>query len=208
MTSPSPIMERKPRPGVVTLAVLLQLLLAAAMAVSAVVGFLYGADANEALDAEFTAQGFYPTDLPAGSVRSGSDGAPLVVPIVVVVLLVVLALLNGGGNRVGRILTWGFQPLVLICGGFVFAGQLMRWSFDNSGDETLEGLDVQQLVEASYNAYPGWSVIVDWAVILLATLGSLPVIILLAVPAANDFFRKQEPSTYIPGAPAQYHRDR
>ncbi|WP_155830310.1 hypothetical protein [Glycomyces tenuis] len=207
MTKPSPPMEKQPRPGAVTFAVVLQLLLAAAMAATAVLTMLYGADAQEAYEAELNAQGVDVDTLPAGSTSFGG-GSNLVFPIVVIVILVVLALLNAAGNRVGRILTWVFQPLVLICGGFVFASalfgeQLTQWAFDNSGDETLESLDAGQLLEAAYNAYPGWSVVVDWATVLLTTLGSLLVIILLAVPAANAYFRKEAPPTYIPGAPTQ-----
>jgi hypothetical protein len=207
MTNPSTPTARKPRPGAVTFAVWLQLLLAAAMAVSAVLSLLYGSDAQEALEAELAEQGLDATDLPEGSVSFGG-ASDLVFPIIVIVILVVLAVLNAAGNRVGRILTWVFQPLVLLCGGFfvvgaLFAGPLMQWAFDNSGDPALESLDASQLLEAAYGAYPSWSAVVDWAAVLLTTLGSLLVIILLAVPAANAYFRKEEPPADIPGAPAR-----
>ncbi len=206
MTNQPPPTERKTRPGSVTFAVALQLLLAVAMLASAVAGYLYGADAQKAYEAELASQGIDVSELPAGSTDFGGGGGSLVFPIVIIAILVVLALFNAAGNRVTRILTWVFQPLVLLCGGFIVAGQLFaaqltQWAFDNSGDETLESLDAAQLMDAAFNAYPGWSVVVDWAVILLTTLGSLLVIILLAVPSANAYFRKEEPPTYIPGAP-------
>jgi hypothetical protein len=206
MTNQPPPMERKTRPGSVTFAVALQLLLAVAMLASAFTGYLYGADAQKAYEAELASQGIDVSDLPAGSTDFTGGGGSLVFPVLIVAILVVLALFNAAGNRVTRILTWVFQPLVLLCGGFIaagqlFAAQLTQWAFDNSGDETLESLDASQLMDAAFNAYPGWSLIVDWAVVLLTTLGSLLVIILLAVPSANAYFRKEEPPTYIPGAP-------
>ena len=208
MTKPPPPMEKKPRPGSVTFAVWLQILLAIALAVSAVVQYLYGPDANEAFEEELRNQGVEINDLPENTANFGGDVGSLVFSAVIVAILVILALLNAGGNRVGRILTWIFQPLVLICGTFLFATQLflatvLSWAFDNSGDEQLEALDVDALVEAAIGAYPSWSIVVDWAVVALATLGSILVIILLAVPSANAYFRKEPPATYIPGAPIE-----
>ncbi|MCH7230324.1 hypothetical protein L0U85_05560 [Glycomyces sp. L485] len=206
-TTPQP-MEKKPRPGSVTVAVWLQLLLAAALAVSAVVGFVYGSKANDAFEAELADQGFDIAEIPGNTANFGGGAGDLVFALVIVALLVVLAMLNAAGNRVGRILTWIFQPLVLICGAFLFAGQLflaqfLQFAFDSSPNEDLQEVDVEALVDAVYGVYPGWSVLVDWVVVALATLGSILVIILLAVPSANAYFRKEAPTTYIPGAPTE-----
>ena len=203
-----PPTAKKPRPGSATFAVWLQLLLAVFLAISAVTGFLYGADAEEAFEAELANQGVDVSQLPDNSSNFGGDATSLVISIVLILILVVLALLNGAGNRVGRILTWIFQPIVLICGGFIVLSQLffatfLQAAFDNSGDSQLEALDVQALVDAAFGAYPGWTTIVDWAVAILATLGSILVIILLAVPASNAYFRKEAPPNFIPGAPTQ-----
>ncbi|GAB4003467.1 hypothetical protein GCM10029992_45260 [Glycomyces albus] len=95
---------------------------------------------------------------------------------------------------------------MLICGGLVYASSLfyaqgLQWSLDSSGDSSLEELEAEPLVDAALDAFPAWSSVIDWAVLLLATLGSVLVIILLAVPSSNQFFRKDEPEKYIPGAP-------
>lgn len=206
MTSSPPARAGKTRPGTVTFAVLLQWLLALFLAVTSVVGFIYGSDAQEAFEDELAAQGVDVADMPAGSANFGGDVQSVIPMAIAIIILIVLALGNGAGNRVTRILTWIFQPLVLLCGGVLFAGQLaaaplMQWGFDNSGDEQLENLDAEALIDAAYGAYPGWSLAVDWIVLALATLGSLLVIILLAVPSANAYFRKEEPEQYIPGAP-------
>ncbi|GAB3651459.1 hypothetical protein [Glycomyces tarimensis] len=207
MTDTPQTTEKKPRPGSVTTAVAIQLLLALALAISAIVAFVYGPDAQDAFEAELANQGVDVSELP-GNTANFEGASNLIISIVIIAILVVLALLNAAGNRVGRILTWIFQPLVLICGGFLFAGQVflgqwLQWAFDNSNDEQIQGLDAEALVNAAYDAFPAWSVIIDWAVLILATLGSLLVIILLAVPSANAYFRKEPPAGagYIPGAP-------
>ncbi|THV33487.1 hypothetical protein [Glycomyces buryatensis] len=199
---------RPPRPGSVTVAVWLQILLAVALVVSAIVGAVYGADAEAAFEAELASQGLEIADLPDDSQNDFGGGAGMYTTLVVALGLLTLGLLNGAGKRPARIITWVIQPLVLVCGGFAFAGQLflgpfLQWTFDNSGEENLEALDAGALVDAAFAAFPAWSVAVDWAVVLLATLGSLLVIILLAVPSANAFFRKPEQRMDIPGAPPQ-----
>lgn len=198
--------QRKARPGTVTFAVTLQILLALFLAVSSVLAFVYGPEADQAFEDELARQGFEVADLPENSARFDSGAAGLIMMLVVVAILLVLAFFNGAGNRVTRILTWVLQPLVLLCGGFIFAGQLfmaqfLQWGLDNSGDSDLEALDAQSLVDAAYDVYPSWTVVIDWSLVALATLGSLLIIILLAVPSANRFFRKDEPEKYIPGAP-------
>lgn len=197
--------QRKARPGTVTFAVAVQWLLVLALLATTVVSYMYGADAQEAFEAEVRAQGIAPEDLPEGYGNFDSS-LNLVFTLVAAVVVALLALLNARGNRPARIVTWIVQPLVLVCGGFVFVGQLfMAQSFqmtlDNSGDAQLEGLDADPMVEAALGAFPAWTAAIDWSVLTLATLGSVLVIILLAVPSSNEFFRKEEPEKYIPGAP-------
>ncbi|HEX2145710.1 MAG TPA: hypothetical protein VHG10_14510 [Glycomyces sp.] len=193
----------KTRPGTVTFAVWLQILLAVFLIAQAVLGLLYGADAEAAVEAELESQGYAMSDLPEGTTFE-TGGALAFAPIVVALLLIVLALLNGTGNRAARVITWVVQPLVLICGGFIAVSQLLLATFIEAGIESgggPEGLDAGALVDALYGAYPAWTVIVDYGVLALATIGSILVIILLATPRANAFFRKEEPQAYIPGAP-------
>ncbi|MEU6249038.1 hypothetical protein [Glycomyces sp. NPDC047010] len=194
----------KTRPGSVTFAVWLQILLALLLVVQAVAGLLYGADAQSAAEAELAAQGYAVSDLPEGTTFEGG-GLNAIGPFVFAALILVLAFLNGAGNRVGRILTWIVQPLVLICGGFLAATQFFAVSFMEAGLEATgdaEGLDVQALFDAVTGAYPAWTTWVGYATFALAILGSLLVIILLAVPSANAYFRKEEPEVFIPGAPS------
>ena len=194
------------RPGSVTTAMWLQILLAVFLVASAVVDYLYGADAQAAAEAELESQGVDLADVPEGVIAFEQGVVPLIVTIVIAIALVALALLNGAGNRPARIITWIVQPIVLICGAALFAGQfmgeqMMDMAAENAGSDALAGADMGAVVDAAYGAYPAWTAVVSYGALALAVIGSLAVIILLAVPSANAYFRKEEPQTHIPGAP-------
>ena len=193
----------KTRPGSVTTAAWLQILLGLFLIAQSVVGFVYGADAADAAEAELEAQGFGMSDMPEGTTFE-TGGVTSFIPIVFALLLIVLAVLNNAGKRPARLITWIAQPLVLICGGFLAVSQLFLAQFIQAGIDSTGGpedLDVQAVVDAMYGAFPAWTTFIDYGVYALATLGSIAVIILLAVPSANAYFRKEETQTYIPGAP-------
>ncbi|WP_112133384.1 hypothetical protein [Glycomyces dulcitolivorans] len=196
----------KTRPGSVTFAVWLQILLALFLLAGTAVSFLYGPDAADAADAALEAQGYAVTDLPEGTSFETGTGS-LAFNVVIALGLIVLALLNGAGKRPARVITWIVQPIILVCtlAGLAFTlflSQTLTYLFESSGDETLEDLDIEAVVQATVDAYPAWTDIVSYGSLALGLLGSLLVIILLAVPSANAYFRKEEPEKFIPGAPA------
>lgn len=196
----------KIRPWTVTTAVWLQILLGVFLVASAVTNLLYGPDAQAAAEAELEAQGVDLADVPEGILTYDQGVGPLIVTIVVALGLVVLALLNRGGNRPARIITWIVQPIVLICGAVLFAGQfvgeqMMQMAVENAGSDALANADMGAVVDAAYGAYPAWTAVFSYGVLVLATLGSLVIIILLAVPSANAYFRKERAQPHIPGAP-------
>ncbi|MQM27055.1 hypothetical protein [Glycomyces albidus] len=202
-TPPQP--AGKVRPGSVSLAVWLQILLAVFLLAQTVVSFVYGADAGAAAEDALEAQGVAVSDLPQGTTFEPGVGA-LAFNVVLAVGLLLLAAFNGAGKRPARIITWIVQPIILLCtlaglASTLFMTQFLTYAFENSGDPTLEALDVEAIVDAVTGAYPAWTAVLSWGALVLGVLGSLLVIILLAVPSANAFFRKEEPEKYIPGAP-------
>ncbi|MCD0442784.1 hypothetical protein LO763_03995 [Glycomyces sp. A-F 0318] len=207
MSMPPPASEppaaARTRPGTVTTAVWIQILLAVFLIAQSVAGLLYGADAQAAAEDELAAQGHAMSDLPQGTTFE-SNGIAAYAPIAAAALIIVLALLNGAGNRPSRVVTWVVQPLVLVCGGFITVTQLFAAQFMEAGIEAAggaEGLDAQALMDAVNGAYPAWTAVASYGVLVLGTLGAVAVIVLLAVPSANAYFRKEEPQTFIPGAP-------
>ncbi|HET6747929.1 MAG TPA: hypothetical protein VFL71_01595 [Actinomycetes bacterium] len=189
------------RPGSVTLAAVLQLLLAVLQLLLATtflimptLAYLYGARAQAAAEAEVVRQG-YPADVLArNNVNFGEGAVGLVLAVAIAVALVALAVLNLAGNPAGRIGSWIFQPLLLIAGALimsrqVFTARFLASAFKNSGDATLAGINVKAFVDAATGAYPAWFPYVVNTRFVLATLGSLLIIILLAVPSASAWFR-------------------
>jgi len=182
------------RPGSVTLAAVLQLLLAATFLIMPTVAYLYGARAQAAAEAEVVRQGFPAEILARNHVNFGEGAAGLVLAVAIALALVALAGLNLAGNAAGRIGSWILQPLLLVAGGLVesrqvFAARFLASAFKSSGDATLAGINVKAFVAAATDAYPAWFPYVVNARFVLTTLGSLLIIILLAVPSANAYFR-------------------
>jgi hypothetical protein len=182
------------RPGGATLAAVLQLLLAATSVIMPTLAFLYGALAQAAAEAEVARQGFPADVLARNHVNFGEGAVGLLLAVAIALGLVVLAVLNLAGSPAGRIGSWILQPLLLIAGVLilsrqVFTARFLTSAFRNSGDATLAGINVKGFVDAAAGAYPAWFPYVVGARFVLATLGSLLIIVLLAVPPANAYFR-------------------
>jgi hypothetical protein len=179
-------------------AAVLQLLTIVPFLIGSAVVLIYGAHAQAAAEAEVARQGLPAGILASHGVSFGSNTAELPLPIAIAVVLVVLALLNLGGRRIGQVLSWIFQPLLFVAGcliipGQVFTVQFLESAFTNSGDPMLARINVQALVDAASHVLPGWLPYVDWAKLILTTLGSLVIVVLLAMPSARAFFRKAKP---------------
>jgi hypothetical protein len=182
------------RPGSVTLAVVLQLLLAATFLIMPSLAYRYGTRAQAAAEAEVARQGFPADVLARNHVNFGEGAVGLLLAVAIALGLVVLAVLNLAGSPAGRIGSWILQPLLLIAGGLILSRQVftvrfLAAAFRKSSDATLAGINVRAFVDAATGAYPAWFPYVVAARFVLATLGSLLIIILLAVPASNAYFR-------------------
>jgi hypothetical protein len=70
----------------------------------------------------------------------------------------------------------------------VFTARFLAAAFKSSSDATLADINVKAFVDAATGAYPAWFPYVVTARFVLAALGSLLIIILLAVPSVNASF--------------------
>lgn len=182
------------RPGSVTLAAGLQGLLAVTFLVMPILVYRHGGHAQAAAEAEVARQGFPADVLARNKVHFDEGAVGLVLPVAIALCLGALAVLNLDGNEVGRILSWIFQPILLLAGGLVtfrqaFAGRFLESAFRTSGDTTLAAIDVKAFVDAATNVFPGWFLAAVRARFALVTVGSLLIIILLALPSATAYFR-------------------
>jgi hypothetical protein len=181
-------------PGTVIVASILQFLLAAAFLIQTTLAYRYGAKAQRAAEAEVVKQGAPATVLAQQQVNFEERGVEIVLPVAIAMVLAALASLNLAGNGTGRILSWIFQPIVLVAGGLVmsrqvFAVRYLEAAFSRSGDATLQRLNVRAFVDAALGAFPPWFRSLVATRLVLATVGSLLVIALLATPTASAYFR-------------------
>ncbi|MFI6908094.1 hypothetical protein ACIBKY_43005 [Nonomuraea sp. NPDC050394] len=133
----------------------------------------YGAAAQQAAETEMARQN-QPLELLTrnGISFAGSEG----LAIVIIVILVALAVLNLTGRRIGRILSWIFQPILLVLGVVIIPGQVFTARFL---EPVLPGVDTHALVAAALDAMPAWATAASWAKLVLTTAGSVAVVVLL-----------------------------
>ncbi|MEU6714458.1 hypothetical protein ABZ897_23570 [Nonomuraea sp. NPDC046802] len=181
-------------PGSVVTAVTLQLLLAATFYVIPVVAYVYGGRAQRAAEKEVVRQGFPADVLARHRIKMEESGRDMLFPFAIAVLFTVLGALNLGGSGAGRVLSWIFEVVLLVGGGFITASQVfvaryVEAAFRKSSDPSVRGLDGRAVVQAAQRELPSWSRALILFRFGLVTLGSILVIVALATPDASGHFR-------------------
>ncbi|HEU5128914.1 MAG TPA: hypothetical protein VFU12_13070 [Glycomyces sp.] len=190
------------RPMTVTIAVWIMFLTALALVVTAIAQFAVQGTVKDTVEEQLRSD---PALADAGI--TASDVSTLVsvvfagiavVYIVFAVFYVVLGLLDNAGKRPARILTWILAGISLACCGL---GGLIGQLGSGSATYTVNGEEYDdELTKAIEEATPTWVTALEWISLLLFILGSLAIIILLAMPDSNAFFRKAEPQQgFYPG---------
>ncbi len=213
MTVPSypapgyPAPEARSRPTVVTVATYLLYVVAAVQVINALIAFANSGKMSDALK-----------DVYAGT---GAEGAESIVSFVFigggVINLVlgagfaVLGFLDGRGKNPARIVTWVVGGISLCCFGAGLGGTALNGAVD-TGDTTTGGPTADEVQQRLDAALPSWYTGATTTLAVVALFAVLGTIILLALPASNQFFRKPvagwDPSAAYPpypggGYPAQ-----
>ncbi|HEX2143394.1 MAG TPA: hypothetical protein VHG10_02685 [Glycomyces sp.] len=182
----------KTRPGTVTAAVWTHFITAALLIITGIGMFsVQGAVADAVMeemrrDPEFESSGLTESDV--SNVVTIGFVVVAVAFVLFAICYIVLGLLNNAGKRPARILSWILAGLSLACcGPYTIISQVGSAVGMNSGDPYQDEM-AQSLVDAT----PAWLNAASWALGIVLILGSLLIIILLAVPASNQFFRKEE----------------
>jgi hypothetical protein len=106
--------------------------------------------------------------------------------------LVLLGVFVAKGSQPARITTWVVAGLGVICTGCTLVPGVS--SFGGQSDARADELSRRMAEEI-----PRWSTVLDTATGLASVLAMIGIIILLAVPAANDYFRKEPtPEVWLP----------
>ncbi|MFC7528892.1 hypothetical protein [Actinoplanes sp. GCM10030250] len=131
-------------------------------------------------------------------------GTMVVIALVYVFIaggLVILSIFNGLGKNPSRIVTWVFAGIGLCCNTLAVIDSVP--SAVSTG-ATSGGPSEQQLEADLALSMPGWFEPVMGGLSLLTLTGLIAVIILLALPKSNAYFRKAavwNPSAPYPGYP-------
>lgn len=188
----------KPRPTVVKTAVLLMWATVVMQLITMVLSLLPNDQLSAALDQ------YYQDHSELGG-AGGSTAATTTITVGVELLIIagfaVLAIFVSRGAQPARIITWvlsGLAVLCLGCGSLVNAVLPSLLSADTSG----QGADAVELLDLIRANTPDWIYYLSSAMNILVVLSLLAVIVLLALPASNDFFRKEVELWVPPTAPA------
>ncbi|MFC4016733.1 hypothetical protein ACFOW4_02075 [Micromonospora sp. GCM10011542] len=121
--------------------------------------------------------------------------------LLLAVVLAVLALLNNRGRNGARIATWIVGGIMVCCtGGTLLSGVAGNFTTGgNTGGDMPSGEEVQRRLD---EVLPSWLTPVSILLGVISLIALITALILLALPKANEFFRKPtaawEPPT--PGA--------
>jgi len=171
---------------------------AALLVVRSLIGLPYLSDVTDAARAAY-ANSTDPnlTGDPLATIIRASTIGSAVVAIILAAGYAIFAVLDLRGSNVGRILTWIFAGIgVLCCGvGSAIGGASSSLT---SGSKSSNGIDTKAATDQINNAYPSWYVPTSVVITVLFSLLLLAVIILLLLPAANPYFKRGRAAQVTP----------
>lgn len=184
-----------PRPPAVTIAAWTQLLTAIILVATAVTGFAV----KSALEDEILREVMTDPESPASQMAADSLRSVFmlsaiihaVVNLIFAGLYFAFGMVNLKGSRVGRIRSWVLAGIGLLCCGLGGLGGVI-----SDLPMTANGAEETQSLR---DAMPVWLTVTDWISAFTFIVGSLLIIILLALPSSNDYFRKGPMAPFPPG---------
>ncbi|MEV5691023.1 hypothetical protein [Micromonospora globbae] len=195
MSYPQPVPAR--RPATVTLATTVLLLMAVLALAYVVVGLLVVGGTVDRFRSAASGSSATTDDID-GVVALLRTSAVLaaVINVLAAVLLAVLALGVAGGRPGARVATWVVCGLGLLCGCCGLTVLVVQRS-----TPLRLGADDQataELLNLVGDAYPPWWIPLSAGLSVGQALGYLVVAVLLALPAANVWFRRRPPAPSVP----------
>lgn len=201
MPTNPPAPAAKQRPGSVTISSYLLYLVAALQLISFLISLPVIGPINEVYEEAYAG-----TELADAAGTFGTIGIIFsgVVLLIIAIGLVVLAVLNMKGKNASRIVTWVLGGIFLCCIGIGVVSGLAGGAMGAPGAPTdsnaPDPAEVQRMLE---ERLPGWFFPVSTALSVISLIAILVALILLALPASNEFFRRPQPvwEPPMPGSP-------
>jgi F0F1-type ATP synthase membrane subunit c/vacuolar-type H+-ATPase subunit K len=177
------------RPGVVTIASYLLFLVAAVQLIELIVSVSVLDTFNAVYDEAFAGTELADSGAAVSTATLIGSG---VFGLVVAIGLVVLALLNNRGKNPARIVTWVVGGLFLCCrgAGLAVTGAGSAFTTGTGGGNAVDQAELQRLLDEQL---PSWYTPVTVLLSAVSFVAILVALILLALPPANEFFRKPQP---------------
>jgi hypothetical protein len=176
------------RPGSVTAAGYLLYLVAVVIVIDAIVGI---ASASAVKDA--TVKAYESAGIPNADSLSGAATAGAIIGAVIYILLAVglfvLGALDMRGKNAARIVTWVLAGIGVLCFCLASVGGLASGAILNSTPASPNGVSASDLAKQIKDAEPSWLQPTQTALAIISLLALILVIILLALPASNAYFR-------------------
>ncbi|MFF5176901.1 hypothetical protein ACFY2Q_02585 [Micromonospora sp. NPDC000316] len=202
----SPSTPARQRPSVVTISSYLLFLFVACQVISLILTLATIGKTRDVLREAYADSSTEGADQVAGFFYAFGLGSSIIV-LLIAVALGVLAIFNNQGRNGARITTWIVGGIMVCCvGGTLLTGA--AGSFTTTGDaggDMPTGDEIQRRLD---EALPSWITPVSVLLGVISLLALLAALILLALPKANEFFRKASttwepptPGTSYPGYP-------
>jgi MFS family permease len=186
----------KTRPSAVTTASTLLFVVVATNIISLIIALLPNDELSAALD-EFNRN--HPDFQQSETITLIAGIVGISVTTLLAVGLGVLAFFLRRGSQGARITTWVLGGLCVLCSVCGLAGTAIGSSMSGNGNNP----DVEELTRIIEENTPAWQTTLSVALTLVNLVTLIAVIVLLALPASNDYFRKQQevwvPPTDYPG---------
>ncbi|MBT8224197.1 MAG: hypothetical protein HKP61_01655 [Dactylosporangium sp.] len=174
-----------PRPGVVTAGAGLVGLVAVLQLLSALMSLIVAGDLGEVYEQAFEGESGGDT---AVSVAMATSYITIGINIIIGAALGVLASLNAKGKQVARIITWVVGGLYLCCSSVGLAFTAAGSAMTSTGD--TGGVDSAEFERLMNDLVPSWYSPMSTTVSVVSVIAMVAAVILLALPAANVYFRK------------------
>jgi len=188
------------RPAVVTASSYLLYLVAALQLIGVIATFAVFSDIRDVYQ-----EAFADTDVPEGTAEFAAFSALIgvIFGVILAIGLAVLALFNSRGKNASRITTWVVGGIYLCCSGLSLLGSAVG-SAVSPGSSGGTDMPTQEEIQALLDErLPSWYQPFSVASTVITVLALLVALILLALPAANAYFRKPQQvwEPPVPGAP-------
>jgi hypothetical protein len=185
------------RPGVVTVGSAALGFGALAQLISSILGFLVLGDQRTAYNRAYAN---VENGTQVAGIAIGFTTAALALYTIVSIGLGVLALFDARGRQGARITTWVIGGLFLCCATLSVATTALGSQFTSASGGPKNGPDQAEIARIVKETVPSWYTPTSLTLSVIVLLSVLASVILLALPAANEYFRKP-PQEWEPPIP-------